>query len=240
MSLAAALLLSLMLSTQSDGSRPASPDPPGKAVNSPSVDLNAQALAEMLAAEETSVRVELTKSVDAKKAKVGDEISAELKENLVSNGKVIVPKGSRIEGRVVSVQRQQKKDDGSELALAFDRAILRNGQHLPLAMSIKAVGAPVQGHISNWGASPGATSTSAEGTAPHPNYRDGVAPVTVVQNRLADNAQGVWGLPNLGLREGTPEKSVISSSRHNVQLRSGTQLVLRVRIGPQADDPQPR
>src|SRR6185437_13846064 len=45
--------------------------------------------------------VELDKSVDAKKAKPGDPVVAKVDQDLLSNGKIVIPRNSKVMGHVV-------------------------------------------------------------------------------------------------------------------------------------------
>ena len=85
------------------------------------------------------IPVALTKSVDAKKAKTGDEIVAMVTMDMkVNTGEVIVPKDTKVVGHVTEAQARSKEQKESQLAIAFDQAVLKN-QQVPLPMSIQAV-----------------------------------------------------------------------------------------------------
>jgi hypothetical protein len=84
--------------------------------------------------------VQLTKTVDAKKAKTGDEVVAKVTEDLKNtSGTVIVPKDTEVVGHVTEAQRRDKEQKESELAIAFDKAVLKNGETMQMPMSIQAV-----------------------------------------------------------------------------------------------------
>jgi hypothetical protein len=84
--------------------------------------------------------VQLTKTVDAKKAKTGDQVIAKVTEDLKNtSGTVIVPKDTEVVGHVTEAQRRNKEQKESELAIAFDKAVLKNGETMQMPMSIQAV-----------------------------------------------------------------------------------------------------
>ncbi len=89
----------------------------------------------------TSFRSTLEKPVDARKCKPGDQVFAKTTENVKSNGRVVIPKGSRILGHVTQVQAAGKGQSSSQVGVAFDHAILRNGQQIPMKASIQAIAA---------------------------------------------------------------------------------------------------
>ena len=69
----------------------------------------------------TNLQAELTKSLDAKKAKVGDEVTAKVTQDVKSNGQVVVRKGSKLIGHVTEAKARSQGDQESRLGIAFDR-----------------------------------------------------------------------------------------------------------------------
>src|SRR5260221_1095182 len=87
----------------------------------------------------STVQAELTKPVDVRKNKPGDEVIAKTTEDVKSDGKVVLPKGSRIVGKVTQAQARGKGQDESQLGIAFDHAILKDGSQMPVSFAIQAV-----------------------------------------------------------------------------------------------------
>lgn len=88
------------------------------------------------------IPVQLSKTVDAKKAKTGDEVVATVTMDMKTNsGDVLVPKDTKVIGHVTEAQARNKEQKQSELAIAFDRAEIK-GEQTQLPMSIQAVIAP--------------------------------------------------------------------------------------------------
>jgi hypothetical protein len=188
--------------------------------------------------------VQLSKSIDAKKAKTGDEVVAKVMQDLRSNaGAVIVPKDTKIVGHITAVQARGKEQKESQLAIVFDHAVLKNGEAMQMPMTIQAIIAP---RNSGNSASPelGGTSPSLGG---RPGPMGGTAPTASVPKAPADtssngsaqgqgqppisgNTQGVVGIENLKLAAAADAKqgSVVSSEKNNVKLDDGTLLLLRV------------
>ena len=88
----------------------------------------------------SAVQAELVKPIDAKKNKVGDEVIAKTTHDVKSGGRVVIPKGSKLVGHVTEAKVRSQGQATSELGVAFDRAILKNGEELPLALGIQAIG----------------------------------------------------------------------------------------------------
>ena len=88
------------------------------------------------------IPVQLTKTIDAKKAKVGDPVMAKVTMDLKTNsGELLVPKDTKVTGHVTEAQARSKDQKESQLGIAFDHATLKSGD-VSLPMSIQAVIAP--------------------------------------------------------------------------------------------------
>jgi hypothetical protein len=117
----------------------------------------------------TTFNAALTAPVDSKKAKAGDRVSARATEAVKSEGKVVLPKGTKLLGHVTQASARAKGDAESSLAITFDRAILKGGQEVPLSVAIQALASAATGDrevgtypINNVGAN-GASATGAGG-----------------------------------------------------------------------------
>lgn len=85
----------------------------------------------------TTLQAELTKSLDAKKAKPGDEVTAKLTQDVKSNGQVVVRKGSKLIGHVTEAKPRDKENSESRLGILFDHAVLKDGQEVVFNSVIK-------------------------------------------------------------------------------------------------------
>ena len=201
------------------------------------------------------IPVELTKSVDAKKAKVGDDVEAKVVQDLkAQNGQVLVPKDTKVVGHVTQVQAHSKEQKESDLGIMFDRAVMK-GNNVPIPMSIQAVISPTalgSNNNSTTNAPPPENSPSSGTSAGSPGGRNpgmssgqpstvspstagGEAPATTrspgaPHEPVNADTQGVVGMSNLKLSPTADPKtgSVLSSEKGNVKLDSGTFMLLRV------------
>ncbi|HXA86437.1 MAG TPA: hypothetical protein VNZ47_15250 [Candidatus Dormibacteraeota bacterium] len=71
---------------------------------------------------------ELSKTVDAKKAKVGDPVNAVLVADVLSHGKIAVRHDSKLIGHVTEVQPHTKETPESRLGIVFDKVITKGGE----------------------------------------------------------------------------------------------------------------
>ena len=88
----------------------------------------------------STVQAELTKPVDARKNKTGDEVVAKTTQDVKSNGQTVLPKGSKIVGHITEVQARDKAQQESHMAIAFEHAILKNGTQVPMVLTLQAIG----------------------------------------------------------------------------------------------------
>src|SRR5258708_256546 len=96
------------------------------------------------------IPVQLTKSVDAKKAKSGDEVQAKVTQDLkAGNGELIVPKDTKVIGHVTDAQARTKDQKESQVGIAFDHAVMKDGRDVSLPMSIQAIIDPAALNSSN-------------------------------------------------------------------------------------------
>lgn len=200
------------------------------------------------------IPVSLTKTIDAKKAKSGDEVVVKVIKDLKSNsGEVLLAKDTKIVGHVTAAQARSKEQKESLLAIAFDRAEMKDGVQMQLPMSIQAIIAaanPNSGNDNNQqssmtgGVAPGGVpSPSAGGRSP---ATGGSAMPPPVQNPSSESAspgpqtgssrapitaetKGVVGIADLNLAVAPSDRgSLLTSDKNNVKLESGTLMLLRV------------
>ena len=236
-------------------------------------------------AEMRPVNGELQSKLDAKSAKVGDEVVVKTTQSATTADGTVIPKGSRLVGHVTTVVAHSKESANSQLGIAFDRAELKGGQSLPVHSEIRSLTAPASvatagtmqsddsfgnggmgggrvsggamgggamsagllgggGTVGAVGNSAGAVGSSAGGMANSSIHAPGNVAGDVAGNvsgtvqgaggeatNAAANTQarttGVQGVMLAGDATGTAS-GMLSASKQNVHLDSGTQMVLGV------------
>src|ERR1051325_2375274 len=98
-----------------------------------------QAVESRALAAGTTIPAMLDKWVDARKSKVGDEVTAQTIEPIKEDGEIIIPKGSKIVGHVTEAKSRSSDDPNSVLGIVFDHAALKKGGELPLRLTIQAI-----------------------------------------------------------------------------------------------------
>jgi hypothetical protein len=87
----------------------------------------------------TAFNAVLTAPVDSKKAKPGDPVKAKTTEPCKSNGKTVLPRGTQLIGHVTQASSRASGQADSSLGIVFDKAVLKNGQEMPLNVGIQAL-----------------------------------------------------------------------------------------------------
>lgn len=203
------------------------------------------------------IPVQLSKTVDAKKAKTGDEVVATVTQDMKANsGEVLVPKDTKVIGHVTEVQARNKEQKQSELGIAFDHAVVK-GDQMQLPMSIQAVIAPPSNNSgaaapdappsaagggsasspmagSRAGAS-GSPGTSGATPSSQQNYPPRAASESSPQGEprppITGNTQGVIGMSDVRLEsssQNSQQGSLLTSEKNNVKIEKGTMMLLRV------------
>jgi hypothetical protein len=169
----------------------------------------------------TLIRAQLETAIDAKKAHVGDPVIARTTDDLNSNPPGLATKGCKITGHIVEVVAHEK-DTPAKVRIVFDKMTLKNDSDMALPATIQAVGFPeasltaVQATPLS-GGSPGSYS-GQKMSGPRSDAKDA---------KLPFNAQGAVGISNVSLAAGTEQDSILTSSKHDVKLESGMQMILR-------------
>jgi hypothetical protein len=88
-----------------------------------------------------TIQVSLEKALDARKNHAGDEVLARTTENVSFKRQIVIPKGSKLVGHVTEVRARAKDESQSVLGIRFERAVLKDGHEIPLAVSIQALAA---------------------------------------------------------------------------------------------------
>jgi hypothetical protein len=195
------------------------------------------------------IPVSLSKTIDAKKAKTGDPIVATVTQDMKStNGAVLVPKDTRVMGHVTEAQPRNKDQKESQLGIAFDHAVMKDGSAMQIPMSIQAIiGEQNDQNNGGGGSTAPSNSTSAPtissrpgmgggAPAPTPSAGGNDMPGDSTANKnsrppITAQTQGVVGISNLTLTptaSNPSEGSLVSSDKNNVKLESGTLMLLRV------------
>ncbi|HEX7286479.1 MAG TPA: hypothetical protein VF532_09870 [Candidatus Angelobacter sp.] len=209
-------------------------------------------------AKDAILQTELAKTIDAKNAKPGDEVTARLTQDVLMNGKIILPRGTKVMGHVSEAQPHSKEHPEARLVLVFDKIAVKGGEEVARNFVIAAVAPPVavqqasvrsdnlgvpqsMGSKGNLSGGPvgGVPSTAGAG-ARNPAATDTATPSINAgsgnaggdpgpQGVLNSASRGVVGIDGLSLdsNAGSAPASILKSTKKNLKLESGTQLLLQ-------------
>jgi hypothetical protein len=91
-----------------------------------------------------AIPAELSKSLDAKKNKMGDKVEAKTTVDLLSHGQIVLPRNTKIVGHVTSVKTRSKDSQQSAVEITFDHILFKDGHQLPIQVAVQAIGRPLQ------------------------------------------------------------------------------------------------
>lgn len=144
----------------------------------------------------TVIGAELSKGIDAKKAKVGQEIAAKSMADLRdTNGNLVIPRGAKLVGHITQVKAATKQEPQSTLGIIFDKVETKHGkqsQEIGMHAGIQALAKPPSSSMMDEQA-PGSTGgPGGGGGAPMGSGRPGMGP-----------GGGTMGAPPSGQTGGT-------------------------------------
>lgn len=149
----------------------------------------------------TTFEAQLTKGLDAKKNKPGDRVEAKATKDVKSNGEVVVPKNSKLIGRVTEAQARGEGQSESSLGILFEKAVTKDGREIPLNVVIQAVAASrsalaaqsAPADVMGSADATGSAAGSAGGSAPRGNVIGGVTSTVGSTAGAATGAAGGIG-----------------------------------------------
>lgn len=172
--------------------------------------------------------VEITKALDVKKLKVGDEVPGVLERDALQAGRLVAAAGSMIQGHITEILVVSSGRPASRMQITFDKIVTKDGRefHLRLPTIIQAL-APDKHDLSrrNVYATGSVIMTGDASTggslepASEGSKRSSAARV------LTSEARGVIYLQDLTL-EGSPNGTVIVGNHKDVKLGYGTQVLI--------------
>lgn len=191
----------------------------------------------------------LTKTAESKSAVAGQELTLRTVSDVLVDGELVIPKGSRLVGRITEVKVKGEGGAQSALSVVIDKALTKGGAELPVQAIIVAVAAPREkpntpdptyGMLHS--AEPKMVDTtpgraSNAGDLPEGSKAGRSAEASAAEMRadgpllLEKDSQGAVGYEGLSLSwrlTEPPPVTVFSSKGKNVKLDAGAQMLLRM------------
>jgi hypothetical protein len=193
------------------------------------------------------VNGELVSKLDSKTAKTGDSVVIQTDAAVKTADGTEIPKGSKLVGHVLGVQASTEGQN-SQMALQFDHVELQGGQSVPVQSQIQSI--TPAGGAANAGSSassvpqgtgdpratPGSRSSTPGSAAADAAGSNQPAAGTVV-SRTGNIAISTTSVPGVLVANNAPGQrdprmaqasSILLGAQKDIQLDSGTQMVLAV------------
>lgn len=237
--LSAALIVSAMASTAA-GQSPASVPSNSASVGVP---------------QGTALVAELAKSIDARKAKAGEAVKARIVQDVLANGRILIHRGSKVLGHITTARAFGQNEPKSVLGIVFDQLNQKGGQQVSFHGVLVALAPPIEQNdvLADSSSNYGGGGSVDPSHVSHGSYRPIVDPRDHIDHTREDalrNAadpnsygkdntlhngylgagnRGVFGIKGLSLKAVSDSASTqLVSSKDDIKLESGTQLVLGV------------
>ena len=214
-------------------------------------------LCAVLVAEQTSTNTtkdtvvtaaRLTHTIDIKKAKVGDEISLHLMDNIAlpRDGKIIPYGKCRVVGHISSVQVPTKENPQSMIAIEFDRIEMRGEGSLRITATITGMEPAYHyfGHAHDSEYSVANSGDNPQARAAPPMVDSNGRPAMPSYSPLNDNGPVIKRnaekdpspIDNLQIKADAANRTttIISNNKQSLLIEDGTTIRLIVRIDDSA------
>lgn len=86
----------------------------------------------------TNLEAVLKNTLDVKKSEVGDQVVLKTTQNIKQDGEVVIPKGTKLIGRITEVQRKTKNNAASKIGLVFETLEGKNFS-APINLSVVSI-----------------------------------------------------------------------------------------------------
>jgi hypothetical protein len=169
---------------------------------------------------------ELTKSLDASKLKVGDEVRAKVTDDVASGDQEVVRKGSKLIGHVTEASAHTKENPESRLGVVFDKVLLPDGREIMLHGAIQGYFPPVPLQVSSGrmlgddamdrASGPYIDRTTGKVYQGNPNPKQDIP--------LSASRLGTFQVPRAEGLYLDPKSSVFRSMVNTVKLKGGAQV----------------
>ncbi len=182
----------------------------------------------------------LTKPVDSRRAKPGDEVTAAVAQDTQGGGQVILRRGTKLMGHVTEAQARGRRSESagasgggnseSRLGIAFDKAILEDGREVPVNATVQAIAASevvASGNARDLeSAAGGSTLGSGRVSSSGPLGGGGI-----VGGVTGTAGSALGGAPNVGAGLGAAASSIGSGSRASTGAVGGLNVAGRLLSG---------
>jgi hypothetical protein len=191
-----------------------------------------------------SVSAELTKRIDTKNAKQGDEVDARVTSPAKLPDGTELARGTKLIGKVTDVKAKSKEDKNAHLGFSIDHAVLKDGKQVPVMVVVMSVTGPMQSSATEMMTPGGGGGGSAPSGGGGNGSMGSSAPAATAAPVMSDTGQSsaggvlkstqdrvpVGNMPGVMLSAAAGSGS-LDATGENISLDSGTKLTLSVAAG---------
>jgi hypothetical protein len=198
---------------------------------------------------------ELTKKIDTKNAKAGDEVAARTTTAAKMPDGTDLPRGTKLVGKVTDVQAKSKDAKDSRLAFSVEKIVLKDGHEVPILSAVASISAPASnnansaemqmgsapapsgGSSAQMGSGSGANNGTSASARPNvPTTTAGSADESQMPAgtlKSADDRVPVGNMPGVVLTgANSPDSSaMLEASGKDISLASGTKMIVLLAMG---------
>ncbi|MCU1264710.1 MAG: hypothetical protein JWM21_1028 [Acidobacteria bacterium] len=199
----------------------------------------------------SNIIAELTRTVEVKSASAGDELILKALSDVIVDGQVVIPKGSKLTGKISEVATRGKDQPQTLLAFVVDKAVRKDGSQIPLQAIVAAIAAPAKDSFvedPTYGMmhsnepkmiGSGTTGTASSGALPPSSKASSNAAVATANMKgtmdqpsvLNEDSQGAYGYEGISITWrllSPPPVTVLATKGKGLKLEAGTQMLLRM------------
>ncbi len=175
--------------------------------------------------------VKVIKSLDSSKLKEGDAVEVETAGSFKLPDGTLVPKRSKLTGRVTAAKARSNGDPDSQLILTFDKLNIADGKQLSVKGVVQAVfppreeAEPMMAGKATAGAGGSSLGGGDVGTVTDARTGSNMNSSASAEPAMNPKSVGVQGLHGLELKDG-----VLTSNGKNVKLGDGVRMIVHVDI----------
>ncbi len=168
----------------------------------------------------------LTKTLDSKKMKEGDEVTAKTAAGLHSASGDSIPAGAKVIGHVTQSKARSKGDSEASLGIVFDKIDVGGGKTMDIKGVLQAVGAPADAGPDTGSSMGGNSLNAGNGSSAAAGNGIGLQGDKRQAPKMLDpHASGVIGIKNMQLDSNS---SVLSSTGKEVKLDNGAPILIKM------------
>jgi hypothetical protein len=190
-------------------------------------------------------QAQLNNTLDTKKSKQGEPVTAKLEESVQIPDAQALPKNTVLEGHVDQVQPSEHKSD-SMMTVVFDKVKMEDGQELPIKATIIAVSTPAPMQQQDSGGAPASAGApmpsgspsgggSMGGSSPQSAPAPAPQPMLTPQTNSGSPQQAQQnGVPDVTLKSDIHDhcSATFTAKGKNVHVPDGTQMQFALAVIP--------